>query len=62
MRATSQSPIIRMRHPDAPRFYQRGEGSSADHMEEHLKPNYRTKRESQIIVRAIVEINFIANF
>lgn len=28
----------------------------------HLKPDYRTKRDSQIIVRAIIEINFVANF
>src|ERR1700686_5196112 len=50
---TSESPIVRMRHPDAPRFYQRGEGCSADHVEEHSEPDYWSKRESQIIVRAI---------
>ena len=62
MRATSQSPIVRMRHPDAPRFHLRGEGSSADHVEEHSEPDYWSKRDSQVIVRAIIEINFIANF
>jgi hypothetical protein len=61
LRATSQAPIVRMRHPDAPRFHQRGR-DIARIIEEHLKPDYWSKRDSQVIVLAIIEINFVANF